>query len=948
MIQRSFIFSRFPSISETGAGWVTCETVNEFDPTVSVLIPARNAALSIDRTIVSLMAQSFQAWEAIIVDDGSSDDTAHVVRAAMEGDPRLTLLPGPARGVAAARNVGLAAARGTFTLFLDADDEIAPDHMAQLVAASERHPGADVLYCDWRLVAQDGRRGQLISPRISRAPFQALAVACAFPIHAALTRTDAIRAIGGFDATMRVCEDWDLWQRLARTGARFRRASGPIAEYWLNPGSLSTNVSAHLTGAVAVIRRGHGIDPRLVGSTALPAAPEQDRAEAETSIMFWLLGRAIGAQTDLRDLLDVGRFDVDRGFGPLRAAHTILDGILQGRADPQPDWAAVWAHRRAPLASALATVEGRFPLPKFADAILDHCDWLLARQRPAGQTGLFGRVAARNVAWTDTPRDMALPAGAERVSAHVMVGDRRIGTFEAAADRLLSAQRLTVILGDFASAANSDAAPEAGTTGTQTPEDAFAIDANATGRRAAYWEQVFDHADPWQYGNPYEQLKYAQTLAVISGRPERALELACAEGHFTRELASRVGQLLATDISQTAIERATVRCAGITNLSFQVLDLTHDALPSDMDLILCSEVLYYIQDDDELARIADRIAAALAPGGQLVMAHAHMWGDGPGGIGFDWGHPFGSGRLAEVFGAARGLELVRDDISALYRIQCYRRAASLGLRSSVRPTNIPIADEIPEAVADRIHWAGRAPAAYQRGPAGIPILMYHRITDTPEPALARYATSRAAFRAQLDWLAAEGFTTISVDDFARSVWDGFQLPTKPVCITLDDAYCDNLINALPALRDRAMAATIFVPTAHVGGSSRWDVGYGQPAPIMSWNELALWRDAGMHLASHGRAHVPLPALGAAELRSEAAGSRRDLLEALGVVTECFAYPFGAHDESSARTLIDEAFKVAFTTKASRWQPGMKVMETPRLEVRGGMAIDDFAALMRSD
>lgn len=920
---------------------------NDFNPTVSVIVPARNAARTVARTLDSVLAQTFPDWEAIVIDDGSSDETARRVEQAASLDPRIRLVAGPARGVSAARNAGLDEARGAFILFLDADDAIAPDHLARLVAATARHPAADVVYCDWRLVAPDGRRGDLIAPRISRAPFAALAVACAFPIHAALTRRTAINALDGFDETMRVCEDWDLWQRLARTGACFRHATGAVAEYWLNPGSLSTNVTAHLAGAVTVIRRGHGPDPRLRGADVLAAATEDGRAEAETSIMFWLLGRAIGAGGDGRDLLEQDRFTAARGFDPGRAAHTILDGIQQGRADPRPDWPSVWNGCRERLAAALAVLGPRFPLPGFADAVLYHADWLLARQRPSGETGQFGRVAAAVTRWDLPPADIVLPPGAERVSGHVMAGDNRIGTFEVAATGILTQARLEAIHRDFASAAAHGPAATAGAPADPALDDAFTLEADATSRRSDYWEKVFARSDPWLYDNPYERTKYAQTLAAIPGRPARALELACAEGHFTRELAPRVGRLLATDISPTAIERARARCAGIGNLDFQRLDLAHDPIPAGMDLILCSEVLYYVQDDDELARIADRIADALAPGGHLVMAHAHMCGDGPGGIGFMWGHPFGSARLAEVFGAARGLELVTDDVSALYRIQCYRRAARDG-RATVRQTMIPIADEIPRFIAERICWAGRAPAACRQEPDGVPVLMYHRITDNPEPALARYATSPAAFRAQLDWLASEGYATVTAEDLARAAWDGAPMPARPVCITLDDAYLDNLTDALPALRDRKMTATVFVPTGHVGGCARWDQGYGEPARLMTRDQLAQWRDAGLALASHGRAHVPLPALSAADLREEIACSLQDLCDTLGLATACLAYPYGAHDESSARMLLDAGYRMAFTTRAGRWRSGTKVMEVPRLEVRGGMSIDAFAAMMRAD
>jgi len=104
-------------------------------------------------------------------------------------------------------------------------------------------------------------------------------------------------------------------------------------------------------------------------------------------------------------------------------------------------------------------------------------------------------------------------------------------------------------------------------------------EAGLDGERQEYWESFSRaHEDPWQYDNPYETTKYEQTLALLPRRSIRnALELACAEGHFTARLASRV---------------------------------------------VCSEVLYYASLE-QLAHVPAKLAAALAPDGYLLMAHAH-------------------------------------------------------------------------------------------------------------------------------------------------------------------------------------------------------------------------------------------------------------------------------------------------------------------------------------
>ncbi len=169
--------------------------------------------------------------------------------------------------------------------------------------------------------------------------------------------------------------------------------------------------------------------------------------------------------------------------------------------------------------------------------------------------------------------------------------------------------------------------------------------------RQKFWEDLFEKPDPWNYESAYEQIKYERTLSLLPDEPiARALELACAEGHFTRQLASRVTTLLAADISQRALDRARERCGHLDNVEFRRLDFFDDPLPGGMDLIVCSEVLYYADDLVKLRRIAEKLRSALAPGGRILTAHAFIITDDPARTGFDWDHAFGAETIARVFG----------------------------------------------------------------------------------------------------------------------------------------------------------------------------------------------------------------------------------------------------------------------------------------------------------
>ncbi len=188
-------------------------------PRVSVIVPAHNAAATLAETLASLTAQTLPAIEVLVVDDASTDGTRDVAARQAAADPRFRLLAFPAnRGVAAARNAGLEAARGRWALFLDADDWIEPGHLASLLAAAEADPGALGAFSGYRYAREDGRPGEAIRPRLEGDLFAIMAQRCPLKIHACLVQREAVLAVGGFDPGLEVAEDWDLWQRLARAG----------------------------------------------------------------------------------------------------------------------------------------------------------------------------------------------------------------------------------------------------------------------------------------------------------------------------------------------------------------------------------------------------------------------------------------------------------------------------------------------------------------------------------------------------------------------------------------------------------------------------------------------------------------------------------------------------------------------------------------------------------
>jgi SAM-dependent methyltransferase len=138
-----------------------------------------------------------------------------------------------------------------------------------------------------------------------------------------------------------------------------------------------------------------------------------------------------------------------------------------------------------------------------------------------------------------------------------------------------------------------------------------------------YFDEVYRaNTDPWQFASsPYEREKYAATLAALPWpRYERAFEIGGSIGVFTAQLAQRCGHLLSIDVSEAALAQARQRCADLPQVEIKKMQVPSEFPTGQFDLILVSEVGYYLSPPD-LARAADQMLAALPTGGQLLLVH---------------------------------------------------------------------------------------------------------------------------------------------------------------------------------------------------------------------------------------------------------------------------------------------------------------------------------------
>lgn len=205
------------------------------DPAVSVIIPVRNAAATLPATLDSLAGQSFQNWEALLIDDGSQDGSAALLADRAAADPRCRLLgDGCWRGVAGARNLGIRAARGRWIAFLDADDRWRPDKLAQQMPLLRA--GVPIVFSSYDRVAADGTRLGTVRAAGRITYRDALA---GNPIGCLTAIWDSARFGRAEMPALPLHEDYAFWLALLRSGAEARGLPQVLAEYRVAAGSHS-------------------------------------------------------------------------------------------------------------------------------------------------------------------------------------------------------------------------------------------------------------------------------------------------------------------------------------------------------------------------------------------------------------------------------------------------------------------------------------------------------------------------------------------------------------------------------------------------------------------------------------------------------------------------------------------------------------------------------------
>jgi glycosyltransferase involved in cell wall biosynthesis len=279
----------------------------------SVVIAAYNAVGTLGATIESVLAQTRQDFEVIVVDDGSTDGTGAIAAAFAADDQRVQGHRQDNAGPSAARNRGIALAVGEYVSMLDSDDLWLPNYLAEMGRALEENPHAGLAYADaWNLDETSGRFFQATTamkrkhppgPTLAHEQLIAELLESNFVSGAVTVRRTVLEQVGGFDPDMSHGEDYELWLRIAISGFGVVRVAGQLAICLDRPGSLSDDDAAMVAGLHTVyqtVLERHPLSSEiraLVEARLTDVERSADRRDRSAVRILLKIRRALGAAT---------------------------------------------------------------------------------------------------------------------------------------------------------------------------------------------------------------------------------------------------------------------------------------------------------------------------------------------------------------------------------------------------------------------------------------------------------------------------------------------------------------------------------------------------------------------------------------------------------------------------------------------------------------------------
>lgn len=949
---------------------------------ISVIIPARNAEGTIQEAIHSLQAQLHADWEAIVIDDGSTDKTAEIVGVCASVDPRITLLRVKAGGVSAARNRGIEASTADWILFLDADDWIKPAHLQKMTTRLKADTSLDGVYCGYSRMTEDGTELEVAIWWDHDNLFYDLARNCLWAIHACIVRKSIILEVGGFIPGWQTCEDWDLWLRIVRTGARFGAVRESLAIYRVRRRSASMNGADMARGSIALVNLGHGPDPRVPNPKPEYAdgAPPERAPAARLTALAWPAGLTMGQGEDACALLDLVPTECAPGLDPYELAASLFESMILPSSLPRTAWIDLWPDQSERIARFLSALERQSGAVKLTARTMRQLEQLILSHLPPRRSITIGTIRSITLEATSPLLDIRSDREVERIVCNVLLGGNSIGKiFLPLCDGFLAAEVLADAIASEFTWHLLDPYMERTMFKSpgrcRTPIVQFGRKAvRAAGRMMKGKRKEFES---WA-------LASMQWVALVRElfTPDaagRGMSVEAPSGRIALEISHPIPTVsLRTPILEVVVHMggvpfgvvdvaATANCATPRQIRRAVIDACGFELCrlTVREAVVGRSMSDWLPPGELLARNAEKAGWTIGRWDGTNLSTPE-WDKGTVVLGLRWGDAIGTsasrraslpaGAADEIIACAGSsgepIEMPEEGGSPIDRIVYSPATIGSAVNGTERAgRRLPRTSrsrrglDIVSRLAERSFPLLRRKAGNRAVADRLPVLMYHRIAVDGPRELASYRVGPAEFEEQLRYMKSMGYYSVSLEEWHAAKERRKQIRGRPVLLTFDDGYVDFLEEAFPLLEKYGFGALVFLVAGRIGRSNSWDSKYGETNRLMTWEQICALQEKGIEFGSHTVTHPPLTALSPEEIVREGALSRAILQKGLGRQVKSFAYPFGDFDPVVSHLIGACGYIYGFTcySDVSRYHDSLLAM--PRINVEGGATVEWLAHKM---
>ncbi len=263
-------------------------------PLFSIIIPCYNQAIFLPDCLNSLLEQSFTDWEAIVVNDGSTDNTNQVAIAYSQKDSRIKLLEKPNGGLSSARNFGIKNSIGARLIFLDADDYLYSKYFFEIKNIINRADNLTIIQCGYTYITEDKKQLlKSVNPSSKNSLIPYILTNSLGPCHTICITRELCNRAGWFDEDLKSVEDWDYWIRVAKCGAKYLAIKKPLVYYRYTKNSMSRNGFIMYDALKKVMQRAVKFDTRSINSSDLNKNYDIDNSAQLQSALIRSIGVSI-------------------------------------------------------------------------------------------------------------------------------------------------------------------------------------------------------------------------------------------------------------------------------------------------------------------------------------------------------------------------------------------------------------------------------------------------------------------------------------------------------------------------------------------------------------------------------------------------------------------------------------------------------------------------------